>query len=202
MQFRRTREEFIIRPRLATTPPSFQVVCCIDDREESFRRHLEEIAPDCETFGAAGFFAVAMYYRGTADAHYTPLCPVIIRPQHYVNEDVVYTFERADRRRRQHRRTIGTMTHRVHLGSRTFAGGWLTAVFGSLASIPMVMRILFPRATAQVRKLMGEFVRPPADDPAAVGTHAKILPGPTTAMSATAWTRWRRSSSGCCEILA
>ncbi len=150
------------KEREVTTAPSFQVVCCIDEREESFRRHLEEIAPGCETFGAAGFFAVAMYYRGAADAHYTPLCPVIIRPQHYVNEDVVYTFEQAHHRRRKTRRTIGTVTHRVHVGSRTFAGGWAAAVLGSLASIPLVMRILFPRMTAQIRRVFGNFVRPPA----------------------------------------
>ena len=62
----------------------FQVVTCLDEREESFRRHLEEAAEDCETFGAAGFFGVAMYYRGSADAHFVPLCPIVIRPRHYV----------------------------------------------------------------------------------------------------------------------
>ena len=55
--------------------PRFQVMCCLDEREESFRRHLEEIAPDVETFGAAGFFGVPMYYRGVADAHSRPALP-------------------------------------------------------------------------------------------------------------------------------
>lgn len=141
---------------------SFQLVCCIDEREESFRRHLEELAPDCETLGAAGFFAVAIYYRGAADAHFTPLCPVIIKPEHYIVEDVVYSFEQADQKRRKRRRVIGTVTHRAHVGSRTFAGGWIAAVLGSVASIPLVMRILFPRATANFRQLFGSFVRPPA----------------------------------------
>jgi uncharacterized protein YbcC (UPF0753/DUF2309 family) len=152
-------------------------VCCIDEREESLRRHLEEVAPDCETFGAVGFFGVAMYYRGAADAHYTPLCPVIIRPQHYVAETVVGRFAESAHRRRWRRRTIGTVTHRVHVGSRTFAGGWLAAVLGSLASIPLVMRILFPRATAQLRRLLGDFVRPPTRTELQL-ERTEIMPGP------------------------
>lgn len=142
--------------------PAFQLVCCIDDREESFRRHLEEVAPDCETLGAAGFFAVAMYYRGAADAHFTPLCPVIVTPRHYIVEDVVFTEERSNQRRKRRRQVVGTVTHRAHVGSRTFAGGWLAAVLGSLASIPLVMRILFPRATARLRNVFGAVVRTPA----------------------------------------
>ena len=73
-----------------TTPgqPRFQAVFCIDEREESIRRHLEELAPDAATFGTAGFFSVAMYYRGVADAHFVPLCPAVIRPRHWVAEQV------------------------------------------------------------------------------------------------------------------
>ncbi len=153
------------RTEAATTngmTPSFQIVCCIDDREESFRRHLEEIDPSCETLATAGFFGVAMYYRSASDAHARPLCPVIIKPQHYVNEEVAYTFVKEHRRRAETRRVLGSASHQVHLGSRTFLGGALTALTGSLASIPLVTRILFPRATAQVRRLFGGLLRPPA----------------------------------------
>jgi len=142
--------------------PSFQVICCIDDREESFRRHLEEVDPLCETFGAAGFFGVAMYYRGASEAHPRPLCPVIIKPQHYVNEEVAYTYVKEHKRRADTRRVLGAASHQVHQGSRTFFGGVLTALGGTLASVPMVMRILFPRTTAQIRRVFGGLVQPPA----------------------------------------
>lgn len=150
--------------RKATVPPAprFQTMHCLDEREESFRRHLEEIAPDVETFGAAGFYNVAMYYQGAADAHFVPLCPVVIRPQHWVVEDVVYSFEEAHRRRAKTRRALGKASHQFHLGSRTFAGGTLLAAgVGVLASIPLVARILCPRLTARIRRMFGQLVAPP-----------------------------------------
>ena len=76
----------IMRRKRRRRPPEFQAVFCIDEREESFRRHLEEVDPACETFSTAGFFNVAMYHQGVTDAHPRPLCPVAIRPDHYVAE--------------------------------------------------------------------------------------------------------------------
>jgi uncharacterized protein YbcC (UPF0753/DUF2309 family) len=141
--------------------PLFQAICCIDEREESFRRHLEEIAPECETFALAGFFGVAMYYRGAADAHFIPLCPIVIKPQHYVEERVVYSLEEAHRRRSGLRRSLGTLAHRLHLGSRSVMGGMFTALLGSIASAPLVARVLFPRLTARLQRALRAFVQPP-----------------------------------------
>lgn len=152
-----------LREPTGTAPsalPTFQIICCIDDREESFRRHLEEVDSRCQTFAAAGFFAVAMYYRGIADAHFRPLCPNIIKPSHYVQEEVVYSLEKSHRRRSETRRAIATASHRWHIGTRTFVGGIVTGLLGSLASIPMVTRILLPRTTAQIRKYFGRMIHP------------------------------------------
>jgi len=140
------------------TAPVFQIVTCIDDREESFRRHLEEVEPRCQTFGTAGFYAVAMYYRGVGDANFIPLCPVIIQPRHYVIEEPVYSLEASHRRRAETRRMLGQATHQMHLGSRSFVGGMVTALLGPLISLPMVTRILFPRLTARLRKTVGDLV--------------------------------------------
>jgi uncharacterized protein YbcC (UPF0753/DUF2309 family) len=58
----------------------------MDDREEGTRRHLEEIAPGVATFGAAGFFGVAMYWQGLDDSDKTALCPIVVTPTHLVHE--------------------------------------------------------------------------------------------------------------------
>jgi uncharacterized protein YbcC (UPF0753/DUF2309 family) len=87
------------RPHIRPERPKFQIVTCIDAREESFRRHLEEACPEVETFGNAGFFCVPMYYRGAAEATWTALCPVVVTPKNWIVEDVVYALEDSHRNR-------------------------------------------------------------------------------------------------------
>lgn len=140
--------------------PAYQIVCCIDEREESFRRHLEEVDPDCQTFGVAGFFGVAMYYRGATEAHFRPLCPIVVTPQHYVCEEPVLSREDLSRRQTETRRVLGQAAHVVHLGSRTLVGGLLTTLAGSLATLPLIARILFPRITTRVRERLRRLVIP------------------------------------------
>lgn len=166
---RRYREQVLDAFSVQTTQlakrvesPRFQATFCIDTREESFRRHLEEFAPDVETFAAAGFFSVPIYYRGVADANYATLCPIVVQPKHWVIEEVAMTLEEQNRRRAKTRRTIGAASHGLHLGSRSIAGGAiLTAGIGVFASIPLLARVLFPGLTASIRRHAGRFVAPP-----------------------------------------
>ena len=145
----------------APTPsqPRFQAIFCLDEREESIRRHIEELAPDAATFGTAGFFSVAMYYRGVADAHFVPLCPGVIRPGHWVVERVIDSDEQAHQFRQKTRRALGMASFRFNVGSRSLTlGALLTAVVGVLASIPLVARTLFPRYTSRFSRTLGRFV--------------------------------------------
>ena len=104
--------------------PRFQAVFCIDAHEESFRRHMEEVAPDAESFGTAGFFNVPIYYRSASDAQFAAGCPVVVQPKHWVVEDVVVPDGR--------QLTVGVQelargardgVHQVHMRSRSIAGG-------------------------------------------------------------------------------
>jgi uncharacterized protein YbcC (UPF0753/DUF2309 family) len=132
-------------PYAAAASSAFQAIFCLDEREESFRRHLEEVEPSCETFSTAGFFNVAMYHQGVTDAHPRPLCPVAIRPDHYVGEVEVEGDRLAARTRRLHRRAAGFLGYNVHMGSRLpVHGAVLMTAFGWLALVPLVLRVLFP----------------------------------------------------------
>jgi uncharacterized protein len=151
-----------VQPAVAPARPMFQAVFCIDEREESLRRHLEEVAPEVETFSLAGFFFVPMYYRGVEDAHFVPLCPAGIRPQHWVVEEVVDSREEDHRRRILTRRFLGRALLQIHFGSRTFAiGALLATAIGVLATVPLIARVFAPRWTSRLRQKFGRFLQTP-----------------------------------------
>jgi uncharacterized protein YbcC (UPF0753/DUF2309 family) len=126
--------------------PRYQVMFCIDEREESFRRHLEEVAPRSETVGTAGFFGIAMYHQAATDARPRPLCPVVIEPQHYVAHAEVREDAWSARWREMQGGLQGMVSRGIHRGGRSaIAGALLTSTVGALWSIPLVLQVLFPR---------------------------------------------------------
>jgi uncharacterized protein YbcC (UPF0753/DUF2309 family) len=142
----------------APSPPPAQVVLCIDERCESFRRHLEELGLGYETFGTAGFFAVPMYYRGLDDWHASPLCPIVLQPSHTVVEVPDEACIDHHRRHLNLRRRYGRFASGLAAGSRTlFRGGLFTALAGGLAAVPLVARVAFPRLAARIGRSAAAF---------------------------------------------
>ncbi len=124
--------------------PVFQAAFCIDDREESLRRHLEECFPAVDTFGYAGFYGVAMNYQGVRDVRPRPLCPVSIQPSHIILEAPV--DDKAGAQFRQKRKRLGRFENSLSVGTKTMTrGGLFSMALGSLALIPLVLRSLYPR---------------------------------------------------------
>lgn len=131
--------------------PAAQVFCCLDEREESFRRALEECDSEIETLGAAGFFGVAVKYKGLDDHHGAALCPDVIRPRHAVYERPVQGDAGTVETRRARRRLLGRWMRHSFISSRTLFRGWLSATaLGVLSAVPLAGRLLAPRRYARL----------------------------------------------------
>jgi hypothetical protein len=125
--------------RTRATRPAAQLVFCMDDREEGYRRHLEEANPAVETFGAAGFFGIAMNWRGLDDRAVTPLCPIVVTPAHEVRETArpgTAALEGRHRRRRALRlRARDGVHHEVRRNLLSSALAFGVAGPGALAAL-------------------------------------------------------------------
>ncbi len=79
---------------------SLQAIFCIDEREDSIRRHIEAVDKKAETFGAPGFFGVEFYFLQQGSKFYDKLCPAPVTPKYLIKEynatsvredDLIYT---------------------------------------------------------------------------------------------------------------
>lgn len=142
------------------TPAQLQVLCCIDDREESLRRHIEEQGSEYETFGVAGFYGLAIAYRGLMAAHPVPLCPASMRPTHRIFEVPDEGEDAVAWRRRWG--LLSRTGFAGHVGSRTMLRGLGFSVAGFLEAGPMLLRTVAPRAAHRWRRrLRNAVIRAP-----------------------------------------
>ena len=133
--------------------PVAQVFFCIDEREESTRRALEEVDPLVETFSAAGFYGVAVDYKGIDDAHGVALCPVVVKPQHAVREKPTEEDAEIHQTRMFRRRLWARISRGLFVSSRSLVRGALsTAILGTLTSVPLIARVLAPRRYGLLRE--------------------------------------------------
>lgn len=111
---------------------SFQSIHCIDDREESFRRHLEYLDKECETFGTAGFFNMDIWFQPHYSDKLLKLAPANAHPQVLIKEEYPQN----------------EMDQDVHLNQHTHSlvGGWLTSqAFGFWSVLKLGLHIFKPQ---------------------------------------------------------
>ncbi len=153
-QFR--REQLLAAPP-EPARPSAQVFFCIDEREESLRRHLEESAPTVETLGAAGFFGVAMHFAGIDDSLGAAFCPVVVKPAHLVGEQPHPEDEHLYGSRKERRKLWSRLVYNSYISSRSLVRGWVsTGLLGLISLAPLITRILSPRTAGRLRQRLNE----------------------------------------------
>lgn len=149
-------------PRRAAPEPRAQVLFCLDEREESIRRHLEETDPSVETFGVAGFFGLAIEFKGLEVHHTQALCPVAVTPSHRIEERTDVRDEALHARRRRFLKRRKLAQSGAFFASRgLFRATLLTLLGGLLALLPLLLRIWSPRRAAALAHWIDARLSPP-----------------------------------------
>ncbi len=117
--------------------PEIQALFCIDDRECSLRRYLEEINPAIETFGAAGFFGIDFLYQGLDDAYPVAQCPNVIVPRHLIREANTLPVDS--------KKSNGNPLSDLHFTPHSMFRGWLyTQTLGLGYALRMAWNVFRP----------------------------------------------------------
>ncbi|HEV2468317.1 MAG TPA: DUF2309 domain-containing protein [Candidatus Sulfotelmatobacter sp.] len=141
--------------------PPAQVFFCLDEREESMRRALEEVNPPLETYGVAGYFGVAVDYKGIDDPHGAAFCPVVVKPEHAIVEQPKPGDSSLMESRRWRRRMLGLLMRSSFVSSKTLLRGWLsTSALGLLSAVPLIGNLLAPRRYAILREWLNKAFLP------------------------------------------
>jgi uncharacterized protein len=118
---------------------AYQAFFCIDDRESSLRRHLEEISDSIETFATPGFFAIDAVYLGPFDTFPIKQCPVPVNPQHQIRGVL------NGRRKLPVSRFEMNFWHRH--ANNLFYGWIISQVFGLVSLVRLWFSVHFPSHT-------------------------------------------------------
>jgi uncharacterized protein YbcC (UPF0753/DUF2309 family) len=121
---------------------TFQSIFCIDEREDSIRRHIEAVDKKCETFGAPGFFGVEFYFQQEGSKFYDKLCPAPVTPKYLIKEYEARTPRKGEPLYTKH--THGFLT-----------GFALSITFGFWAFIKTVLNLFKPKMSPAISNAYG-----------------------------------------------
>ncbi|MDI1431340.1 putative inorganic carbon transporter subunit DabA [Polyangium sorediatum] len=138
-----------------------QIVFCMDDREESIRRHIEEMRPSYETFGVAGFFGVAIAYEALGAREAVPLCPIVATPAAQLCEVPRPEAMHAWASRSLRTRALAALRDVIREVTRNPVSSYFVIdILGFFSLFPVLGRLLFPRAFDRMSRRAKDAVLP------------------------------------------
>lgn len=128
---------------LPGTRPVLEVMACLDDREESFRRAMEDIHPLIRTWGAPGFYQLPVAYKDLSSPFPRILCPLGVAPAYTVREKPTSVKSATSLQRTA---SISRVARNAELSLRNKTLGALVGTLAAVAAFPlMVLGLFFPR---------------------------------------------------------
>lgn len=121
---------------------SFQAIFCIDEREDSIRRHIEAVDKNAETFGAPGFFGVEFYFLQQGSKFYDKLCPAPVTPKYLIKESEAKAMREGEAIYTKH-------THEF------FTGFALSITFGFWAFVKTALNLFRPAMSPAISNAYG-----------------------------------------------
>lgn len=136
-----------------------QVLFCIDDREESIRRHLEEVNPAIKTYGVVGFFGIDMKFSSLKSQRLIAQCPPVVVPSRIVKE-VPVNPDHSDSFLKRHNFKGGSDLSLYYLSRTLFRGFFSTLFLGVVSVVPMFLQVFFPKQSKRFREGFYNIVSP------------------------------------------
>lgn len=122
--------------------PSLQAVFCIDEREDSIRRHIEAVDKNAETLGAPGFFGVEFYFLQQGSKFYDKLCPAPVTPKFLIKEYDAHPVK-------QEELIYTKLTHGI------VSGFLLSMSFGFWAFVKKIQMLFRPKMSPAISNAYG-----------------------------------------------
>lgn len=115
-----------------TEQPKVQAFFCIDDREESIRRNIEQLFPECETFGTPAHFNILAKFKPENAEFSTQICPGNATPTHIIKEK---------NRKLAYKRDVIFLNH----SHKFFEGFFISQTVGFWSTIQLMRNIFLPK---------------------------------------------------------
>lgn len=123
-----------VKNEVKSDQPSFQAMFCMDDRECSFRRHIEHQDPNAATFGTPAFFNFEFFYQPVNGKFFTKLCPAPVTPKFLIKEK--------NRKKKQAKDLL------YHKRSHSLFFGWIISqTLGFSSAFKLFLNIFRPSMT-------------------------------------------------------